>query len=514
MLQGVERFLKAAVVDRAHQVSSAALVGAYHFHHEHAFARDVIRRWSNEVQEAAIAKSSSSGLSALMGGGSREVNQGSSYIVQYHALGLLYGIRERDRMSINKMIAGFSGKSSASGMSGGNSSSLLRSPLATCLLIRFACKVMEDDPVNSRDWYELLESNLRNRSEMVSYEAARAICLSLPEPTSRELYPAVNALQLMLASQKPTMRFAAVRTLNALTQSHPTAVQQCNQDLEGLVSDANRSIATLAITTLLKTGNESSVDRLTKQITAFMGEISDEFRVIVVAAVRSMCLKFPGKQSVLLEFLSGVLRGEGGYDFKKEVVEAIFDICKVVPDAKPVALTHLCEFIEDCEFPRLTARVLHFLGEEGPRMPNPTVYVRHIYNRVVLENAIVRASAVSALAKFGLGTNNQGTVDPELRRSVLVLLNRCLEDPDDEVRDRAALYVRLLNSGKEGEEATRNYVNDQVMYSLAQLERQLADYCANLEVNATKPFSTENIPRISRDQLAAEELSISFMCFI
>ena len=33
---------------------------------------------------------------------------------------------------------------------------------------------------------------------------------------------------------------------------HPDAVTSCNSDLENLISDSNRSIATLAITTLLK----------------------------------------------------------------------------------------------------------------------------------------------------------------------------------------------------------------------------------------------------------------------
>lgn len=49
--------------------------------------------------------------------------------------------------------------------------------------------------------------------------------------------------------------------------SHPAAVTACNLDLESLITDANRSVATLAITTLLKTGAESSVDRLMKQVT-------------------------------------------------------------------------------------------------------------------------------------------------------------------------------------------------------------------------------------------------------
>ena len=48
--------------------------------------------------------------------------------------------------------------------------------------------------------------------------------------------------------------------------THPMAVTSCNIDMESLITDHNRSIATLAITTLLKTGNEGSVERLIKQV--------------------------------------------------------------------------------------------------------------------------------------------------------------------------------------------------------------------------------------------------------
>lgn len=108
------------------------------------------------------------------------------------------------------------------------------------------------------------------------------------------------------------------------------------------------------------------------------------------------------------------------------------------------ALAHLCEFIEDCEFTKLAVRILHLLGVEGPKTARPTKYIRYIYNRVVLENALVRAAAVTALAKFGVGQP-----DPEVKSSVTVLLTRCLDDIDDEVRDRAALNLRLMNEEDE-----------------------------------------------------------------
>lgn len=67
---------------------------------------------------------------------------------------------------------------------------------------------------------------------------------------------------------------------------HPAAVAACNMELENLITDSNRNIATLAITTLLKTGSESCVDRLMKQITSFISEISDEFKIVVVQSIR------------------------------------------------------------------------------------------------------------------------------------------------------------------------------------------------------------------------------------
>jgi hypothetical protein len=50
------------------------------------------------------------------------------------------------------------------------------------------------------------------------------------------------------------------------------------------------------------------VDRLLKQIATFMSDIADEFKIVVVEAIRSLCLKFPAKHRALMNFLSNVLR--------------------------------------------------------------------------------------------------------------------------------------------------------------------------------------------------------------
>ncbi len=147
MAQGVERFFKAAIVDRNPSISSAALLSAYHLL---PFAKDVVKRWANEAQEAVNAKTSSSffgsssSTSYLGFGGSSQMSgpqavQSTSYIAQYHALGLLYLIRQQDRMAITKMIQQLGGGKSGAGTT-------LKNPMALCMLIRYASKVMEEDP--------------------------------------------------------------------------------------------------------------------------------------------------------------------------------------------------------------------------------------------------------------------------------------------------------------------------------------------------------------------------------
>lgn len=446
MLQAIERYMKQAIVDKVHSVSSAALTSSLHLCKT---SPDIVKRWVNEAQEA--------------------VNS-DNVMVQYHALGLLYHIRKNDKLAVNKLVSKFSKHS-------------LRSPYAYCLLIRIASKLIEEEDCGSdSQMFEFIDNCLRHKSEMVIYEAAHAI-VNMKSTTPKELAPAVSVLQLFCSSPKPTLRFAAVRTLNKVAMKHPAAVTACNLDLENLITDLNRSIATLAITTLLKTGSESSVDRLMKQISNFMNEISDEFKIVVVQAIRSLCLKFPRKHNVVMNFLSSMLRDEGGFEYKRAIVNNIIVIIDENPEAKEAGLAHLCEFIEDCEHTVLATRILHLLGREGPRTPTPSKYIRFIYNRVILENAAVRAAAVTALAKFGAQCE-------DLLPSCVVLLERCQLDTDDEVRDRATFYVNVL---KQYQKALNSaYILNGLQVSVVGLERALHQYINNDSLETA--FDMKTVP--------------------
>ncbi|RMZ74837.1 hypothetical protein DV737_g5692, partial [Chaetothyriales sp. CBS 132003] len=451
-VQGMERLIKTAIVDKSPAVSSAALVSSYHLL---PIARDVVKRWQSETQEAAAAKSGGAFLSFSTGSSHALSAANTNYMNQYHAIGLLYQMRAHDRMALQKMVQQY------------GAAGAVKSPAGVMMLVRLAAKLAEEDPNLRKPMVQMLDSFLRHKSEMVNFEAAKAIC-NLPDVSDAEAAQAIHVLQLFLTSPRAVTKFAAIRILHAFASFKPQAVHAANPDIEALISNSNRSIATFAITTLLKTGNESSVDRLMKQISSFMSEITDEFKITIVEAIRTLCMKFPSKQAGMLTFLSGILRDEGGYEFKRAVVESMFDLIKFVPGSKEETLSHLCEFIEDCEFTKLAVRILHLIGVEGPKTPQPTKYIRCIYNRVVLENALVRAAAVTALAKFGVAQK-----DAEVKKSVTVLLTRCLDDTDDEVRDRAALNLRLM---LEEDDIAQRFVKNDSMFSLSTFEHELVMY--------------------------------------
>ena len=179
---------------------------------------------------------------------------------------------------------------------------------------------------------------------------------------------------------------------------------------------------------------------------------------------------------------AGMLRDEGGLDYKASIADTIIAVIEENPEAKENGLAHLCEFIEDCEHTSLAVKILHLLGQEGPRTSNPSRYIRFIYNRVLLECATVRAAAISALARFG-------ALCDDLLPNVLVLLSRCQMDSDDEVRDRATYFKAIL----EQHEAALNsqYILNGLQVSLSSLEKALHAYTLG---QAAAPFDFKTVP--------------------
>ena len=461
VLTAIERYFKQNIVDKNPMVASSGIIAGLHLYPK---CPEIIRRWVNEVQEAV---------------------KSDAEMVQYHALSLLYEIKQKDRLAVSKLVSQL--------MKGGT----LQSPLALCLLIRYSSILIQDDMANgngsvARQAVQFLEASLRHRNEMVIYEAAKAIC-NLPTNDARDLSQAIDVLQLFLKYPKPTYKYCAMKTLNEVASKHPLIIAKCNEDIEALISDSNRPIATLAITALLKTGDESSVDRLLKQIATFMSDIEDEFRILIVDSIKKLCLKYQHKHGILISFLANYLREEGGFEYKKKIVDSIVELIYMIDKTKETSLFHLCDFIEDCEFNELSTQILYLIGNIGPTTNSPSRYIRFVYNRIILENATVRAAAVSTLTKFGVQCES-------LRQSIIVLLKRSMLDEDDEVRDRITIALSVLET-----EETKQILLEPFPISFNSLEKSIKAYESYPPSTDSAPLQLATLPIIedSGDDMGA-----------
>jgi coatomer protein complex subunit gamma len=307
MLGQVERYYKQAIVDRDDGVAAAALASSLYLLDKPGCG-DIIARWTTEVQTVLANTRSDS--------------------VQFLALAVLRSIKRSDRLAVSKVVQTLI----RTGM---------RSALGICLLIRYTTQLLLAPDVSTEiqtSALNFLESCLRHKNEMVIFEAARALVAipsTSPLAMGRDIGASITVLQMFLSSPKPTLRYAAVRTLSSLASSYPGPVSKCNEELEAVIGDANRTIGTLAITTLLRTASESTVDRLMKQISGFMSDVgSDELKVVVVKGIHELALRTPGKHRVVMTFLATALRDEGGYEFKKALLDGLLDIMEAVPDTK------------------------------------------------------------------------------------------------------------------------------------------------------------------------------------
>lgn len=438
-VESMDRLMRSAIVDKDEAVACAALTSAYHLL---PIAKETVRRWSNEVMESARAS--------------------NAQIAQYHSLGLLYEMRTQDSVALLRLVLAFA--------------EVLRDPSAMTLHVRIIGKVLKENGDNNKQLRQIMLQYLRNRTDAPVIEAAKTVLSYSQDPEL--INAAVDALSVYLSSPRAIARFAAVRAIHKYASTHTALIaSKCNSTLEALISDSNFSIATFAITALLKTGSPSSVDALIQRISQNITEIPDDFRFVVVDAVRSLAQKFPAKHARMLEFFAENLRHESGKDLKFAIVAAIRDVLESgsVDSSDPKntakldsALLMLAESIEDSEYPQVTVRVLHLLGSVGPLSSQPETLVRYIYNRVILENSVVRAAAVSALSRFQ-------KVVPEVK----TLLARSKLDPNDEVRDRAAISLVFEIPVKKQK------------LDLSAFEEQLVSY---LDSDTLKPFDITEVP--------------------
>ncbi|GIX64508.1 coat protein, gamma subunit [Babesia caballi] len=416
----VERYIKSALVDKDPYVCSSALLCCIRLFTQ---MPQLVRGW---VGEAATCLTSSDPM------------------VQFHGAVMLYLARLNDKNLLAKLVA-----------------TLRQQTVARhteCFLIRLA---VANFGLMREECVELIRAGHKHDKFAVKVETLKAVVSLALAHHRREgnmqdfpfdLKAIVAVLDSFLSSKDVTLHFVAMRQASLMAATFPLVISSLNQKFETFLKSANGDVASFAMVTLVQTGGSDTIERLLKQAESVSGGNLSA----IAEALKTLCVSFPEKHAPVLKFFASRFRDAKDKEVKREMINMTAHVVERVPQSHEAGMKHLCDFIEDCEHADLNAQVLKLLGDHVHKTKTPEAYVRFIYNRLLLENATVRHNGVEALNKI------MGHC-PALKDSVSMLMLPCLEDPEDELRERANLTCALV-----GLEERVRQSNSRVQFTVAE----------------------------------------------
>ncbi|BFU18936.1 Coatomer gamma subunit, putative [Entamoeba histolytica] len=389
----IERFFKQTLVDSNLSVQIASLICCL------KLPIDIVQKYLPEINSCVDSPNA---------------------LVQYHATRLFFYVKQNDQHSLLRFIT--------------TKATTITSCFAQMELIRTALKLYQQNTTKDESMINFIVNITSGATDMIIVESLRAL---LKVNHTKGLIKLTPKLQKLLQSSSTCTKFAGIRIVNELAVKAPEVIVTLRSDIESLIKEKNRAIVTLATSAALRIATEKNIEKLLKKIGKFIQGLPDTFRIQVLDTIEQTATKYPNKHSFLLNFLGGLL-GIKGIKFVNAVISVMYNICCVSTEFKEQMLLILGDFIEDCQYEQIIQRVINIMGEIGPECNNRVKLMRIIYNRIILEGPNVRATAVSALYKF---IKNEEDVN-----NVKDLMQKCVNDENDEVRSRALFYLNIINS--------------------------------------------------------------------
>ena len=426
----VERLLKEAINNENHEVASSALCCTL-FMSLKGFG--IAKSWINEISEKLNSSLSEENL------------------LTFHTLLLLKEIKKNDKLFLIKI---FSRIAETSG------SRSHRSQFAICQLIRYVTDLLlktDLEESTKKTFHIFLQMSLYRLEESIKIEAARSIMI-IPNISASIRQETIATLCELISSSNKIVRFAALKTLDKHIDGFAQNVAvDIFLELEKIIEDSgtNSSIKSYAFSIFLKISKGLSDYRLEKMFKTFIEQYTkfkEDFKKKLINISKNISRENPTKNKLYYDFFCSVFKLDAGPQTKLEILDALIWFIYNDKDLKLQTIFFLAESLFDCQYDVLKIRIINLLGKECELVNNKSKLVRYIYNQLLLEFPAVRASAISALGEIGFKENN-------LRDIIISLIENCLNDDDNEVRERAFMISKALKAVKDKKKEDQQLIN-------------------------------------------------------
>ena len=426
----VERLLKEAINNKNHEVASSALSCSL-FMYLKGF--DIAKSWINEISEK---------LSSSLG----EEN-----LLTFHTLLLLKEIKKNDKLFLIKIFCKIAENTNSRSQ---------KSQFAVCQLIRYITELMKKGDLEQNvksTFYRYLEVALYNIEESIKIEAVRGI-MQIPNIKPAIKKTAISVLCDLVSSPNKIVIFSALKTLDKyIDEFAQTIAVDIFLELEKIIDDngTNSCIKSYAYSIYLKISKALSDYRLEKMFKTFIEQYSkfkEDFKRKIIIISKNISRDNLSKNKLYYNFFCSLFKLDASPQTKLEILDALIWFIYNDKDLKMQALLFLSESIFDCQYDVLKIRILNLLGLECDLVGNKSKLIRYIYNQIILESPMVRASAISSLGEIGFKEKN-------LRNIIISLIENCLNDDDNEVRERAFMVSKALKAVQEEKKEDEQLVN-------------------------------------------------------
>jgi len=259
--------------------------------------------------------------------------------------------------------------------------------------------------------YGKMISYLNMYSEpIIVYEALNGIAEMLPENAVKYLDDAMRVLRSRIADGA-VHEFYSIKFLNALSINFPTKVSVANTELEGMLQSESKSVSMMALLTLLRTGDENTVKRMTKRLVPLLKTMAAKHKMVAIDTLDALYYKEAKNRvnndvkEVYVDFLLKALYEKEDLMFKRSLLKRIKKLLEFERESTQGEriMKEMCRYIEDPEYYQLSIEIL---GIVGSYLTNRS-QLSHIYNRLILDNDHVRKAAVQTI----LEVHKRGLID-------------------------------------------------------------------------------------------------------
>lgn len=359
---------------------------------------DVIQKFSPDIRNATEARS----------------------ITQYHALLLTYLLKKGDGQSLKQIINTMNRNACFSSLS---SHVLIQAALEASNLL--------NDPKP----LEFIKSKLQETNIITQLDAVRAILASPLSPVDL-VSSAVTRLNSILSSPSRISSFAALRTIKQYAQLRREDFAICNNVLERMLNDSNKTISTLAAMSLLHTGFESTIDRVLPTVGEFAPKLPIDQKISLMKSCIDLGKRVPTKAVQILQFIWKTFRYQDIFELQRIFVDGLFAYFDMKDIKKSDVLHFLIEYIEDSKFSEISIDIINFITKRsGDVESNHREIIRVFCNRLNLDSLDVRSALIDALSTFAFEEKCKDA--KEVRR----IIASYMKDQDEEIRDRAVFYT-------------------------------------------------------------------------